>query len=471
MTHEQPLVSFLRTSLLLTLALAGPSGCASDQTSLLVTVTFDDAAQHPTALTVSVAMLRRSISTSIAAPGNRALKSGDSFAVLLLDEDDGQEVSVDVATKGGAVLSGRGVGTVRKHVEVPVTIALGVPAVDAGADLAMPDAAMPDLAMPDLATPDFAMPDFAMPDLVPACAPSCANGTELTCTDGGMTSRLCPFGCGGSGRCVRPDSCASPADISAGGTFNDSLTGYADDDKGSCGGAGGVDAVTQLTTNDWRTAVISTAGSSFDTLLYARLACADGTTELPLAGPCLQSMLSYAGTACNDDWNGLTTSQLVLCNLPPGFPIYTWLDSKGLGGAYTLDVKLSAPASLNTCAEAGNLLDGKNRTFSVDTSKKTRAFSASGMTCGADNGASAPDAIFFLAVTQQRMVTLTTTAAFQNLVYFRPSCGGKDTACAASQSMNGNQVATVSAMLAPGFYFVIVDGVGGASGPITLNVK
>ena len=227
--------------------------------------------------------------------------------------------------------------------------------------------------------------------------------------------------------------------------------------------------MTQLTTNDWRTVLISTAGSTYDTVLYSRLACADPASELPLAGPCAQATTNAPGTTCNDDYMGKTTSQLVICNMPPNVPLYTWLDSKGLGGPFTLQVILSQPASLNSCPEAGNLLDGNNRTFNFTTAGKMNAFTYNpngGNPCG-DNGFNSPDAVFFIAVPQPRTYTFTAQGAGKNIVYLRSTCGGGDLAC---KNSNAQNVSALTVMLPAGFYYVIVDGQGGGSGPFSLNV-
>jgi|SRR5579883_2001298 len=464
-------------------ALAGCGGGAP--TALLVTVTFDDAAYHPTELAATVTVPARTLTMDapVHAPGGRPVRSGDTFAVLLPDAVAGDQATVEVATVGFAPeLRGSAMHTIDAQHTDSVTVPLA-PAPAPGdapvADLALAvDAAVADLApridqsVADLARPvdaARARPDLAAPDL--ACTPStkCAAGVETTTCGGAVTTRTCPYGCNGAS-CLRPDNCGAPGDVSAGGTFADSTAGYADDATGTCGGAGGADAVTSLTlATSWRTVTFDTAGSSYDTILYTRFTCANAASELPAAGPCAGAASS--GSACSASPNGVPgAARLVLCNLPPGVPLYTWLDSTGAGGPYQLAVTLGAPSTLNTCTDAGNLLDGNNRTFSATTVGHANNFSTSLSGCG-DGGNTSPDAVFFLAVETGRTFTFTTTATFKHELYVRAGgCNGPDLVCGAS-SGGGTTSAMVAPTLVPGLYFVVVDGRGGATGTFTLNVK
>jgi hypothetical protein len=461
----------MRASLALACA-ALAVGCNGGQTALLVTVEFDDASFQPTALAVTVSVPARTLRMDVpVAASGRAIRSGDSFAVLLADDLDGQLATVEVEAPGVTPpLAGSGQQTIARDRVVPLTVHL-LPTVPTGDLAGASDGGVGDLAVADLApSPDLTPPrDLASPpdranaDLACIRSTSCAAGVETSTCGATTTMRPCAFGCGGAA-CLRPDGCAAPGDVSAGGVFADSTAGFTDDATGSCGGAGGADAVTVLTLpTSWRTVTLDTLGSSFDTILYSRLACGS-PTELPLAGPCPGA--ASAGTACNAPVGG--TAQLVLCNLPPGVPIYTWLDGHTLvGGDYRLTVTLGAPSSLNTCPEAGNLLDGAaGRTFSASTAGHANNFSTV-LTCG-DGGVNSPDAVFFLAVPVARTVTFTTQAAFRHQVYVRSACVGPDVACSPSGATNS---ATVTHALSPGVWFVVVDGQSGASGAFTLAVQ
>jgi hypothetical protein len=341
-----------------------------------------------------------------------------------------------------------------------------------GADLSAADLSAADLSGADLSAADLTNDLSVVPDLSGdlSCGvmPGCTNGVQTECSGGAAVMRTCGYGCSGV-LCTAPEGCANPADVSAGAAFDDTTDGFADDAAGSCGGAGSPDALVTFTTTSWRTVTISTNGSAFDTVLYTRLTCSDPSSELPIDGPCVGGLQGTTSTACSDDApGGLNgSSQLVLCNLPPQTPYYTWIDGKtGASGEYLLTVSLGPPALLNSCASAGNLLDGNNRTFSATTAGHANTF-VSTSTCG-DSGTSSPDATFFLAVTTARTVTFTTSAAFKHILYLRSACSGPDLACSFS---GGTGTASLTHALTPGLYYVIVDGVMGASGPFTLNVK
>ena len=291
---------------------------------------------------------------------------------------------------------------------------------------------------------------------------SCAAGQETTCVNGMLSTITCAFGCAGDG-CLEPRSCQSAGDISAGGTFADSSGGYADGTSGSCSGGGGVDVVTRLATADWRTVYLTTAGSSYDTVLYSRLTCEDPDSELPLSGPCPGALDVAGASMCND--NGVFPtgpmmgkpipmggSVLALCSLPPGVPVYTVLDGRGgggkTGGPYALDVILAPRASsLNSCAEAGNLLDGNQRSFQASTTGHANAFTSTASCLPGDSGSGAPDAVFFVTLTAPRTLTVSTRSNFAHVIYARRSpCNTADLGCAASV---GNQ-ATLTTVRAGG---------------------
>jgi hypothetical protein len=154
------------------------AGCGGGETSLEVTVTFDDAAHHPERLSVSVSiagMVRKSDATLLV--NARPVRSGDSFYVILPDVVDGDTSEVDVAAIEGGIetLKGNGIARIKLGATVALSVVLSGSSsmADGGAgDLPLPGdgGVVADLArasdgaaLPDLATlPDLAVSgDFA----------------------------------------------------------------------------------------------------------------------------------------------------------------------------------------------------------------------------------------------------------------------------------------------------------------------
>src|SRR5579871_210687 len=404
-------------------ALVALAGCRAP-TSVDVTVTFDGAVQ-PDHLSVDVALGGAPLRTgaTVTAPGGRALHSGDDFVIALPDSAGGQmvEVAVTAFQNGAAVRSGNGQLTVTAHRESSLTI-----------------------------------------DLLGACVASCVNGVANVCTDGGAAMQQCAFGCAGAA-CNLADNCASPGDVSQGGSFAGSTAGLANDGDGSCAPNSGPDLVTQVTLTDWRTVTFDTSGSDYATALYTRTACANSSSEFSLAGPCPGAVNNVSATTCNKA--GMASS-LVECGLPPG-TYFTWLDSVSVGGNWKLKVT-TTPVDVNSCAGAGHLI-GLGSFPAVDTTTHADHFQTASNQC-TSTGAGARDATFYLVVPAQRNYTFSTAKGFRHMVYVRNACNAADLACAETQV--ANKGVTLAANLAPGLYFVIVDGLtAGDFGNIVLTVQ
>ncbi|MBM4319570.1 MAG: hypothetical protein FJ125_06345, partial [Deltaproteobacteria bacterium] len=141
----------------------------------------------------------------------------------------------------------------------------------------------------------------------------CDNLEDDDCD--GQADEGCPVGCAAAGA----------LDLAGGsGAGLPPLNRY----RGSCAGRGAGERVFTFTAPSDGRWVIDSAGSRFDTVLYARRgACEDGG-EL----------------SCNDDWHGTLTGRIVL-ELKRGEQIWVFLDSyAGRGGAWQLAVCNEADA-------------------------------------------------------------------------------------------------------------------------------
>ena len=282
------------------------------------------------------------------------------------------------------------------------------------------------------------------PGAIEAC-----DGTDQDCD--GMIDEGCGGGC--------DEACPGAIDATAGGRR--SVTASASAHTGSCGGAGSEALLTfdLAVTSD---VFITTHGSSVDTVLYVR-SCTCAGSEL----------------ACNDDADGLTTSVLRLTALAPG-RYNVFADTKA---------SMTAPLSVDLYATAtGGPADRCGRVVHF------AGGSMSGNTCGAANdlpGGCAtgsdlegPDHVYYFVVTgSTRSITLDTCTGctrFDTTLDVRRECNDPTSttrvACEAdgcrSSCVGGPpRHASLTRSLAPGLYYVFVDGRSGECGDYTLTAS
>lgn len=444
-----------RSEALLLLALVG--GCRASPTSLDVSVYFDDTLHRPASLAVTIfdetTTLRMRTTSAF---DTRPVRNADDFLVILPDALNGHKITVEVATLEDTAPSIRGSASAfaALHETRPLRVDLGL-LLDGGVDLAVPV-------------------DLARQDAL-SCGTTCEAdaGEETYCLpDGAMAHRHCGFGCKGAA-CLMPNTCVgtSEADISTmpGGSYADNTSGLTRDAfNESCAVHTGPDAVMKLGLSDWSNVTIDTAGSSFDTVLFLRTVCSDASSELPAGGPCLGASMVAGAMTCSDDAPDLKNgaSKLVLCGLPPrDFDV--WLAAKNLGGDYNLNVAIT-PISLETCPEAGQLVQNWN--LEATTQAHGNNFSSDGKgSCSLDRGQNSPDAVFYFALTATHDVMISTEGTtFPHSLYVRKgACGEVDIDC--------DLAITPPAKLAlpgltPGVYFVILDGINGSYGPLTITL-
>jgi hypothetical protein len=133
---------------------------------------------------------------------------------------------------------------------------------------------------------------------VAACVPPaerCGDGVDDDCD--GLTDEACPAN----------DTCAAPAALLLGGTMEGSTAGAAGDyvPSGGCAVGDGRDVVFAFALAEPSDVFLTTAGSTFDTLLYAGRTCGQsdlGCNDDHLAGPAEWSVLSLPALDVGTAW-------------------------------------------------------------------------------------------------------------------------------------------------------------------------
>ena len=292
--------------------------------------------------------------------------------------------------------------------------------------------------------------------LAAVCTPPaevCGNGRDDDCD--GMTDEGCS---------TSNDTCTGARDISAGGTFTGSTTGYASDalPPRACVPADadpanlGPDAFFVFSLTATSDVFLHTNGSTFDTVLYASATC--GSADL----------------GCNDDvnppggpdgaWDG--SSAVTLRNLAPG-RYYVTLDGydAGSAGSYALTLYITPhDTDGDRCGNPIQLANG--------------ATSIAGNTCGLSHeatgscGGAAAEAIYWFSVPEGgRTVTLSScdpTLTLNSVIYLRSDCDDPASQVACNNADAGCPGAVgavrLSQALGAGLYFLFVDGAGSSSG-------
>ena len=285
-----------------------------------------------------------------------------------------------------------------------------------------------------------------------ACRPppeTCGNGVDEDCDS--MVDEGCMAGCTGT--------CADAVEVALPGARATAMPS-ADTASGSCGGAGGADARFTFTITTRSDVFVTTHGSGLDTVVYVRGCACDGTE-----------------VGCNDDADGQTSSALSLVDLP--------------GGTYTVFVDTKAAMSVSVSVDilvtpTGQEGDRCGRPLPLVGP------TVAGNTCGltSDNSGpceyvgslDGPDRVYYLVVTSTRSVTLDTCTGctrYDSSLEIRRNClatgmadqvACDDDECRSSCAGGGRPVnSRITTSLAPGLYYVFVDGYGAFCGDYVLT--
>jgi hypothetical protein len=247
----------------------------------------------------------------------------------------------------------------------------------------------------------------------PSCQPdaeACDDGVDndgdgdVDCDDGDCSDDpACEQGGG-------PGSCAEPLTGRVGIQTGDTTAGT-DDASPSCAlGEGGLDAVYRMTFDRATTVCASTAGTTFDTVLYVQTTCGSEGDEL----------------ACNDDGEGLQS--VIEFEAAAGTPYYVVVDgySSNYSGAYTFTVTEGA-------CDAQTLEDGCEGPLNATEGTRTGSNEDSGVVhTGSCGGADGAEAVFALTVDTDTTVCADSNGtSYDTVMYVREAaCGnGVEIAC------------------------------------------
>ena len=128
--------------------------------------------------------------------------------------------------------------------------------------------------------------------------------------------------CTGAPNCVTvPQTCASPNVATTYGRYSGLTSGLLNENVPSCMRSTAPEAVWRFTPPESGLICVTTAGSTYDTVLFARNSCGGTATDL----------------ACNDDTGGLTSQ--VQVPVTAGVDVYLMVDGfAALGGTYRLNI-------------------------------------------------------------------------------------------------------------------------------------
>ena len=178
--------------------------------------------------------------------------------------------------------------------------------------------------------------------------------------------------------------------------------------------------------------------SDHDGSLYVRTSCEDPTSEI----------------ACNDDYVD-NRHALVTAVVDPGrYYVYSDGFSSDQAGNFTLNAELTPAqgggATADACGATGSLALGQQ--IEVDTFVALDDYAGS---CG---GQGAPDVVYELNVrNRSRLRAAITESQFEGAVYIQRTCGDASTEVACEAVPMGGE-ATLDTVLAPGRYFLVMDG-------------
>ncbi len=311
------------------------------------------------------------------------------------------------------------------------------------------------------------------------CPPSlvCQSATR-TC--GGCTAHdQCEDGmyCATGSECRPvPDTCSSAQTVNFGGGNHASFTAVphvgGDDTQDTCNPVGGPEVVYRFLLNQTRnvTVTASAASSGTDPVIYLR------------AGNCQSGM----PLSCQNGTGPGGSETTLLSNLGPG-EYFLFVENVGAAvGPVNVTILLAPPVmgpANDTCAGRQALTFAGNTAFAFGSTLNATNGNPPGATtpaCAPSARQTGGDVVYEFTLLAPQDVTATVTAlssSFRPAVYLRgpgaiASCDG-DThlGCAAAPVTGtfGPQAVTAT-NLAPGTYYVWVDGVAGTSGTFSLQV-
>ncbi|MBI5501917.1 MAG: pre-peptidase C-terminal domain-containing protein [Deltaproteobacteria bacterium] len=284
---------------------------------------------------------------------------------------------------------------------------------------------------------------------------ACVQGSSQSCTVNACTgtalcSAACVLGACNLGAAPATDLCAGAAALPA-GTSRGTTCAATDQADPACGTAGGGDVFYQVVLAARSRLEVSSAGSSFDTVLYVRQTTCAGTE-----------------VACDNDGGGAGGASRIDAVLPAG-TYFVVVDGNGPdeAGSYVLNATITPSPANDLCAGATTIPAGGG----VFTG--TTAGAANDFTGGCGGGAGA-DVVYTFTLGGGADVFITTVgSSFDSVVYLRSTCTGADIDCGDDYRPPASTGAILQRdNLAGGTYVVIVDGkTAGARGNYRLEVN
>jgi hypothetical protein len=240
------------------------------------------------------------------------------------------------------------------------------------------------------------------------------------------------------------NTCSAPTDVSAGGTWSDSLVSATDDGLTSCHSSGYLDAFYTFTTTELQDVLIDASGLSGYTVYWAlQTVCGDSSSDVY----CERS----AGTSH------------LFRSLAAG--TYYIIVQSSYQGDYDLDVTFSAP----TTACSGITTISSSTTVTGDTTGRPNDFET---TCG--GRARGPDLAYLLSLTEESDVVaeVLPPETWDSVLHLREICDDPTSELACDDDSAGSNRARIELFgLAAGDYILVMDGYGSwAYGTYSLQV-
>ncbi|MBI5491155.1 MAG: hypothetical protein HY905_27735 [Deltaproteobacteria bacterium] len=280
-----------------------------------------------------------------------------------------------------------------------------------------------------------------------ACAPGACDPPVETC--GNLADDDCDTVTDVD--CVANDRCDGAVAIAPGSPASGSTAEAANDAGGPCGGAGAPEVYVSFDLAETSDVFVHTAGSAFDTLIYASATCGAGDL------------------GCNDDviWGAVRWSGLSLRGLAAGryFVAVDGYDASS-SGDYVVGVASSAAAAEGERCGSPSFLprppEGSDvSTITGDTCAST---DDAGGSCG---GAGGTDTIYWFGLSEARHVRFDACVAgttADTVLYLRRDCADDATEAACNDdAAAGAGCSTLEVDLEPGLWFLVVDTA--AAGP------
>ena len=245
--------------------------------------------------------------------------------------------------------------------------------------------------------------------------------------------------------CIANDLCDGAAPLVPDSPSSGSTAEASDDSGGPCGGGDAPEVYFSFDVAGMSDVFVHTAGSAFDTLIYASAACGEGDL------------------GCNDDvsWGAVRWSGLSLRGLAAGryFVAVDGYDASSHGD-YVVELAASAAgAEGDRCGSPLRIPSAPEGSDVSTISGDTCAFEDDlAGTCG---GAGGGDTVHWFALPTARRVRVDACVAgttADTVLYLRRDCADADSehACADDAGAPGG-CSTLEADLEPGLWFLVVD--------------